>query len=100
MIKKFEYKIDNFDIRDIIYLLDIQRGYCIDNGAYFTPGHLWIATKRNYNQELKAQINYYNGHINAIEKLCNVIGCTLTVNNYNHHVITFTEETDGKTYEI
>ena len=92
MTNKTLIKLDKYDVRDIIYLLDIQRGYCVDGGADVPLNHLWIPTKRKYSAELKRQISYYNGHVNAIEKLLSFSGALLAMENGRHTVYIDGEE--------
>lgn len=85
-------KLDKYDLRDIINLLDIQRLYCLNAGAGIPVNNLWIPTKRKYSAELKRQISYYNGHVNMIEKLLSFSGALLAMENGRHVIYIDGEE--------
>ena len=75
------------DVNEMLSLLDIQRKYAIDSGAEYTPGKLWIGSRRAGNRE---QITYYNGHVNMVERLLLTSG-VLKVDNNNKHYIEWFE---------
>lgn len=70
-------------IENALLLLDMQRKYAIDSGAEYTPGHIWIGSRRAGDQ---SQITYYNGHANMIEYMLTGAGY-LKVDNNNVHYI-------------
>ena len=94
MTNEIKITLDKYDLNDILYLLDIQRGYCVDGGAEYFPGHLYIPKKNKYSADLKGQISYYNGHVNMIDKLLTCVGGILKVDpiDNRHYMIIDGEE--------
>lgn len=92
----------NFDLVDVLEVLNIQRTHAIDYasdcGVAVHPDVLWIPHSDDFDTSANRQVSYYNGHVNMIESIL-IQGnqkMHLHVRNNNHYVSEEDEHTVSK----